>query len=76
MRELPDGSGFFTATVGGPRPKGFISVLKYTKKKAYARRWLFLWRNYVTAYTLSRVPGQGPPLSVWRALKWALSVSF
>lgn len=76
MQRLPDGSAFFIATVGGPRPKGFIAMLKYTKKSTHARKWLYLWRNFITAYTFSRLPEQGPPMSIWKSIRWAMSVSF
>ena len=74
---LPDGSGFFVAEVGSPRLPGFIGWLKYSHNKhgASARGWLYLWRNYRDGRIISRFPGQGPPLSHWRALKYALCVN-
>ena len=72
MHRLPDGSGFFVADIG-PRLPGFIAWLK-ARPNGSARRWLLLWRNYRTAYTLSRQPDQGPPMSHWRAFRWSLSV--
>jgi hypothetical protein len=71
MHQLPDGSGFFIGTVGGPRDPGLLPWLKYTPNNR-ARRWLFVWRMYRTARWLSRLPGQGPPLGHWRALRYAL----
>lgn len=70
MHRLPDGSGFFVMSVGGPRPAGLIGWLKYTEN-ATARRWLLLWRNYRTARVLSRQPDQGPAMSHWKALRWS-----
>ncbi|MCC2649903.1 MAG: hypothetical protein K0R61_15 [Microvirga sp.] len=48
MHRLPDGSGFFTATIYSERSAGFVNWLKYTKK-AHARRHLFVWRMYCCA---------------------------
>jgi hypothetical protein len=72
MNRLPDGSGFFIGTVG-PRGPGPLNWLKY-HRKGYARGWLMLWRNYRTARDLSREPGHGPPLSVWRSARWSWDV--
>jgi hypothetical protein len=72
MHRLPDGSGFFIGTVG-PREPGPLNWLKY-HRKGYARGWLMLWRNYRTARDLSREPGHGPPLSVWRSARWSWDV--
>ena len=73
MYELPDGSGFFTATFGGPRDPGLIARLKYTKINI-ARPWLLFWRNYRSARILSRLPDQGPPMGHWRSLRYAFAV--
>ena len=74
---LPDGSGFFIAEIGGRRPPGFIGWMKYTQTEsgAWARGWLYFWRNYRDARIISSLPGQGPPLSYWRAFRYALSVN-
>ena len=76
---LPDGSGFFIAEVGAPRPPGFIGWLKYAQNErgAWARGWLYLWRNYHLAYDGSRgalggqYDGCDAQLSHWRSLSWA-----
>lgn len=69
MTKLPDGSGFFVAVVGPRENHDIISRLKY-HRKGYARRWLFLWRNFKFAYY------EAPdPLPFWQALRWALDVS-
>jgi hypothetical protein len=75
MYELPDGSGFFTATIYSERPPGFIMWLK-ARPNGTCRRWLLLWRNYRTARVLSRLPEQGPPMSHWHAARWAFAVSY
>lgn len=74
MHRLPDGSGFFVATIGGPRDPGFVNWLKYTRG-ANARRWLYFYRNYRSAREISRYPGQGPPMGHWRSLRYAWMVS-
>ena len=74
ITELSDGSGFFTATIGGPRPGGLVNLLKYTDK-ATARTWLLLYRNYRSAVECSKLPEQGPPMTHLQALKWAITVT-
>ena len=69
--EMPDGSAFFMASVG-PRDPGFVNWLKY-HREGYARRYLFVWRMFWSSMEISRLPGQGPPMSPWRALRYALS---
>lgn len=71
MQQLPDGSGFFVGTVGGPRDPGLVPWLKYDRRNR-ARRWLFVWRMYRDARTISRQAGQGPPLGHWTAFRYAL----
>lgn len=63
MTRLPDGSGFFVATIG-PREPGFVNLLKY-RPQGCARRWLFVWRMYRTARHLC------PDWSVWRSARAA-----
>ena len=74
---LPDGSGFFVAEVGAPRPPGIVGWLKYSQNErgAWARGWLYLWRNYRDGRVISRLPGQGPALSHWKAFRYAMSVN-
>jgi hypothetical protein len=75
MHRLPDGSGFFTATVGERGP-GLLNRLKY-HRKGYARGYLLLWRNMRSIHELSRIPEISPkagPMSWWDALRWALLV--
>ena len=74
MHELPDGSGFFTATIYDKRPPGFVNWLKYTRTPV-ARGWLLLWRNYRSARQISRWPDQGPPLGHWRCARYAFMVN-
>lgn len=76
MYELPDGSGFFVATIGGPRDRGLIPWLKYTKHNS-SRRWLFFWRMYRDAYRMSRnIPCCAPPLSRLQCLRYSWSVQW
>ena len=74
MHVLPDGSSFFVGTFYSERPPGLVNWFKYTRSPCRARGWLLLWRNYRTAYTLSRTPDQGPPMSHWKSLRWSVSV--
>jgi len=71
LHRLPDGSGFFTATIGR-RPPGFLYWLM-ARPNGSCRRWLYLWRNFQTART--GFPATHPPLPFFRALRWAWSVS-
>lgn len=70
MYELPDGSGFFVATVG-PREPGFVNWLKYNKNGS-ARLYLFRWRMFWSTLELSRLPDQGPPMTYWQAFTYAM----
>lgn len=71
MHKLPDGSGFFTMTIG-PRPPGFIYWLK-AGPNGSCRWWLYFWRNWRTART--GCYGADEPLPFWKALRWAWAVS-
>lgn len=73
MHELPDGSGFFVASIG-PRDPGFINWLK-ARPNGSCRTWLYFWRNYRSAREISRYPDQGPPMGHWRSLRYSASVS-
>lgn len=70
MYQLPDGSGFFVAEIGEREQHDLISRIKY-HKKGYARRWLWTWRNFRYAYW--EAPDRIP---FWKAVRWALDVSF
>jgi hypothetical protein len=73
LHQLPDGSGFFTGSVG-PRYSGFFNFCKY-HSKGNARGWLLFWRNFRMAYTWSRKPEMKmKPLSLLEAFCWAWSV--
>jgi hypothetical protein len=75
MHVLPDGSAFFTMTIGKRHEyegSKFVNWLKY-RPQGCARRWLFVWRMFWSAHALSRWPDQGSPMSYWRAQRYALS---
>jgi len=72
VARLPDGSGFFIGVVG-PRDPGFLNWIKY-RKQGCARGWLMIWRNYRSAREISRLPGQGPPMSHYRSFRYSLMV--
>lgn len=65
MHQLPDGSGFFVATIGAREP-GFVNWLKYHKRGS-ARRWLFVYRMYRFATYEMR-----PRMGRWKGLLCAL----
>lgn len=71
--ELPDGSGFFTMTIGD-RPKGFLNRLKY-HRRGCARGWLLFYRNATSAYSLSRSPRlKQKPMTTLECLQYAWMV--
>jgi hypothetical protein len=71
IHRLPDGSAFFTATIG-ERPPGFIYWLK-AHPNGSCRRWLYFWRNFRFAHTFcDATHGR---LSLIDALRWAWLVS-
>lgn len=67
MTKLPDGSAFFTNTVG-PREPGVVNIIKYTKI-GYARRWLFYYRMIDDIRYFTRQE-EGKSWSILRAILW------
>ncbi len=66
--ELPDGSGFFIATIGEREHHDLISRLKY-HRKGYARKWLFKWRMFRYAYWEA-----DDPQPFWKSIKYVYSL--
>jgi hypothetical protein len=76
MYELPDGSGFFVAEIHSKRPWGLYYWFM-CRPEGCVRRPIFFWRMTRDAYRMSRdIPSQGPPLSLWRCLRYAWSVTW
>lgn len=75
MNKLPDDSGFFVGEVYSKRPPGLWGWI-ICKPNGSVRSFIFFYRMVRDAYYISRLPDLGPPMSLWRCLRYAWNVTF